>query len=180
MTASADILHLIAARRGRRPAFAAPGLDALFARLCVCRRADEAFRTEDRIWEAWMHHPHRAAAAALQLATGDIAAGRYDIAETRLSALLRSAPTFAEAWHKRATLYYLLRRDAECLHDLHRTLELEPRHFAAMLHFVEILLSLPRAADAADVRFACFAALSLHPLLPRARELYVNSLTPPD
>ena len=87
-----------------------------------------------------MDHPHRAAAAVLDLATRDIAARRYDIAETRLTRLLRRAPDFAEAWHKRATLYYLLGRDEECLRDIRRTLELEPRHFAAMLHFGEILL----------------------------------------
>ncbi len=177
MTASADILNLIAARRTRRPALAYPGLDALFARLAVCRQTAEALRTEDRIWDAWMHHPHRAAAEVLQLATRDIAARRYDIAETRLTALLRSAPGFAEAWHKRATLYYMLGRDAECLHDIRRTLELEPRHFAAMLHFAEILLG---AGAAADVRFACGAVLSLHPHLPRARELYDKSATRPD
>ena len=57
---------------------------------------------------------------ALDLATGDIAARRYDIAETRLTLLLRRAPDFAEAWHKRA-LYYLLGRDDECLHDMRRT-----------------------------------------------------------
>src|SRR5688500_11468442 len=114
-----------------------------------------------------MDHPHRAAAEALELATGDIAARRYDIAETRLTMLLRHAPQFAEAWHKRATLYYLLGRDAECLDDLARTLDLEPRHFAAMLHFAEILLG-----DGAPVeaRFAFHAALSVHPHLPRARE----------
>ncbi len=176
MTTSIDILSLIAARRARRPVLAYPELDALFARLAVCRQVDEALRTEDRIWDAWMHHPHRAAAEVLQLATRDIAARRYDIAETRLSALLRSAPGFAEAWHKRATLYYLLGRDAEFLHDIGRTLALEPRHFAAMLHFAEILLG---AGAAADVRFACGAVLSLHPQLPRARELYDASVPGP-
>jgi tetratricopeptide (TPR) repeat protein len=169
MELCADILHLIAARRARRPALAYPALDMLFGRLAACADPADALRTEDRIWDAWMHHPHRAAAEVLQRATGDIAARRYDIAETRLSALLRHAPAFAEAWHKRATLYYLLGRDEECLHDIRRTLELEPRHFAAMLHFAEILLAMDAAAD---VRFACFAALSLHPHLARARELF--------
>jgi tetratricopeptide (TPR) repeat protein len=115
-----------------------------------------------------MHHPHRGAAAALDAATRDIAAQRYDIAETRLCMLLRRAPLYAEAWHKRAALYYLLGRDAECLHDIARTLELEPRHFAAMLHFAEILLG---AGAAAEARYACAAALSLHPHLERAREV---------
>ena len=161
-----DILGLIAGRRERQPARRLPFLDALFQRLAACSGA-EAPATEDRIWQVWMDHPNHAAAAVLDLATRDIAARRYDIAETRLTRLLRSAPGFAEAWHKRATLYYLLARDAECLADIRRTLELEPRHFCAMLHFGELLL-----ADGArqEGRFAFRAALSLHPNLPRARQ----------
>jgi tetratricopeptide (TPR) repeat protein len=177
MATHVDILNLIAGRRERRPARVYPALDALFARLSACRRADEALRTEDRIWDAWMFHPHREAARAIELAPRDIAARRYDIAETRLTALLRSDPGFAEAWHKRATLYYLVGRDEECLHDIRRTLELEPRHFAAMLHFVEILVGGGTRGAGEDVRFACFAALSVHPNLERARELYQKART---
>jgi tetratricopeptide (TPR) repeat protein len=165
LTSHAAILALIADRRLRRPARNLPVLDELFRRLAVSTPG-EAQRTEDRIWDLWMHHPHRGAAEALEAATRDIAARRHDIAETRLAILLRRAPQFAEAWHKRATLYYLLGRDAECLEDLRRTLALEPRHFAAMLHFAEILLG-SGAAD--EARFAFSAALSLHPNLERAR-----------
>jgi Tfp pilus assembly protein PilF len=160
------ILALIAGRRARRPAVPRAALDQLFRRLAACA-GGEAADTEDRIWRVWMDHPHRAAAEALELATRDIAARRYDIAETRLTRLLRSAPQFAEAWHKRAALYYLLGRDEECLSDIRRTLELEPRHFAAMLHFAEIHLG---AGAAAAARYAFAAALSLHPHLSRARE----------
>jgi tetratricopeptide (TPR) repeat protein len=167
VTSTDTILGLIAGRRGRRPAVALALLDQLFRRLAACAGGADAVDTEDRIWRVWMDHPHRAAAQALDRATRDIAARRYDIAETRLSALLRSAPAFAEAWHKRATLYYILGRDEECLHDIRRTLELEPRHFAAMLHFAEILLGEGARGEA---RFAFQAALSLHPNLARARE----------
>jgi tetratricopeptide (TPR) repeat protein len=159
--ATIEILRLISSRRFRRPARHSPFLDELFRRLARCARA-EAAETEDRIWDVWMHHPHRAAARELDLATDDIAARRYDIAETRLSLLLRRAPDFAEAWHKRAALSYLLGRDAECLHDIRRTLELEPRHFGAMLHFAEILRS---AHAPTEARFAVRAARSLHPHL---------------
>src|SRR5690242_8540593 len=165
MTAESGILNLIAERRARRPARDLPALAQLFRRLAACP-SGEAIDTEDRIWSVWMDHPHAGAAAALDAATRDIAAKRYDIAETRLTLLLRSAPDFAEAWHKRATLYYLLGRDAECLHDIGRTLALEPRHFAAMLHFAEILLG---EGDSVDARYAFAAALSLHPHLARAR-----------
>ena len=156
-----EILRLISSYRARRPARDCLLLDELFRRLARCERA-RATETEDRIWDVWMHHPHRAAAHALDLATGDIAARRYDIAETRLSLLLRRVPDFAEAWHKRAALYYLLGRDRECLQDLARTLQLEPRHFGAMLHFAEILHSLDAAAEAG---FAVRAARSIHPHL---------------
>ena len=156
-----EILKLIASYRTRRPARGSPLLDELFRRLARCAPA-QALATEDRIWDVWMHHPHRAAARELDLATGDIAARRYDIAETRLTRLLRRAPDFAEAWHKRAALYYLLGRDAECLHDIRRTLELEPRHFGAMLHFAEVLRSTRAAAEA---RFAVLVARSIHPHL---------------
>ncbi len=165
MTAESGILTLIAERRARRPARDLPALAQLFRRLAACP-GGEAGETEDRIWNVWMHHPHAEAAAALEAATRDIAAKRYDIAETRLTRLLRRAPDFAEAWHKRATLYYMLGRDGECLHDIARTLALEPRHFAAMLHFAEILLGEGASADA---RYAFAAALSLHPHLARAR-----------
>jgi tetratricopeptide (TPR) repeat protein len=156
-----EILRLIGNYRARRAVHGSPFLDQLFRRLARCARAD-AEATEERIWDVWMHHPHRAAARALDLATRDLAARRYDIAETRLTLLLRSVPDFAEAWHKRAVLYYLLGRDDECLRDLRRTLELEPRHFGAMLHFVEILRAV-HAAD--DVRFALRTARSIHPHL---------------
>jgi tetratricopeptide (TPR) repeat protein len=165
MRGTAGILNLIAARHERRPALDLPALVQLFRRLAGCA-SDEAAGTEERIWGIWMHHPRREAAAVLDAATRDIAARRYDIAETRLTRLLRSAPLFAEAWHKRAALYYLLGRDAECLHDLQRTLELEPRHFGAMLHFGEIELG---AGAAPEARYAFAAALSLHPHLERAR-----------
>ena len=166
MKSQGDILGLIEGRRSRRPVRDLPFLDGLFKRLAVCASA-EAGVTEDQIWSVWMDHPHAAAAGVLDLATSDIAARRYDIAETRLTRLLRRAPDFAEAWHKRATLYYLLGRDQECLEDIGRTLELEPRHFAAMMHFGEIL----RGAGAPlEARFAFYAALTIHPHLPRARE----------
>ena len=91
-----------------------------------------------------------------------------------LSLLLRHLPDFAEAWHKRATLYYLLGRDASCIDDLRRTIELEPRHFGALCSFAEILLG---EGEQESARFAFSVALSLHPYLARARQV-VNSVTP--
>ena len=168
MAAYAETLWLIAGRRRRRPARGSDALDALFRRLGACRHENEAIVTADHIWQLWMYHPHRSAAHAIDLAASDIAARRYDIAETRLSLLLRHIPDFAEAWHKRATLYYLLGRDESCIEDLRRTIELEPRHFGALCSFAEILLG---EGDQESARFAFSVALSLHPYLARARQV---------
>jgi len=84
MKSQGEILGLIEGRRSRRPARDLPFLDVLFRQLQSCHK-EEAERTEDQIWGVWMDHPHAVAARVLDLATRDIAARRYDIAETRLT-----------------------------------------------------------------------------------------------
>ena len=161
-------LSLIAKLAGRRPAACIPGLlQPLFDRLGQAREPGEALAAEDRIWSVWMAHPNAAAAAVLYRATGDIAARRYDIAETRLVRLIRSCDTYAEAWHKLGTLYYLLGRDDESIASLHRALELEPRHFAALSSVGEILAAGPEQHGAA---LAFRSALRVHPHLQGIRE----------
>jgi tetratricopeptide (TPR) repeat protein len=156
-----DILRLITAPT-RLPAPILPErLHQLF-RLLASWPAERADTIEDMIWSLWMYHPHRAAATALQRATDDIAAQRYDIAETRLALLLRSRPDFPEAWNKRATLFYMQQRDDECLLDIQRTLELEPRHFGALSGFGEICLG---RGDREGALLAFRAALRVNPHL---------------
>ncbi len=161
-------LRLVAELPLRRPDPLLPlALHQLFCRLAASRASDAVAVTEDRIWDLWMTHPNHHVARELDLATGDIAARRHDIAETRLARLLRRRPDFAEAWHKQATLYYLEGRDDECVASLHRALEREPRHFGALLTFAEVLLG---RGEERDSRFSFHAALRIHPHHPRARE----------
>jgi tetratricopeptide (TPR) repeat protein len=169
-----DTLRLICALRARTPAPCLPGrLDELFRVLAAASPSD-ATAAEDLIWSLWMYHPHRRAALALELATADIAVQRYDIAETRLALLLRSRPDFPEAWNKRATLYYIQERDEECLSDLHRTLELEPRHFGALCGFGEICLG---RGDKEAALLAFRAALRLNPHLRTVAEACARILS---
>jgi tetratricopeptide (TPR) repeat protein len=156
-----DILRLINAP-ARAPAPCLPERLGQLFRLLASWPPERAEAVEDMIWTLWMYHPHRAAATALERATDDIAAKRYDIAETRLALLLRSRPDFPEAWNKRATLYYMQERDEECLADIRRTLELEPRHFGALSGFGEICLG---RGDVEGALLAFRAALRVNPHL---------------
>lgn len=161
-----ETLKLVARLSDRRPVAVLPSkLEQLFRGLGAAR-CDDADRLEEQIWHLWMHYPHGGAAEILDKACSDIAAHRYDIAETRLARLLRACPDYAEAWNKRATLYYLQQRDAESVRDIHRALELEPRHFGALCGLGEILLS---EGERDDALFVFLAALRLNPHLEGAR-----------
>ena len=160
-----DTLKLVSSLSTRRPATALPSrLDQLFQSLALPGCDPE--QLEDQIWQLWMHHPHRRAADALERTASEIAGQLYDIAETRLNQLLRARPDFAEAWNKRATLYYLQERDEESVRDIHRTLELEPRHFGALCGLGEILRS---CGDTESALFVFQAALRVNPHLAAAR-----------
>jgi tetratricopeptide (TPR) repeat protein len=161
----AETLKLVARLPERRPASVLPQrLDQLFRVLAM--PGCDAHEVQDEIWQLWMHHPHRRAAVALDRAASDIAAQRFDLAETRLDRLLRGCPDFPEAWNKRATLYYMLERDEESVRDIHRTLELEPRHFGALCGLAEIFSSHGERDDAV---FVFQAALRVNPHLDDAR-----------
>lgn len=165
----AETLKLIALTPRRRPSPRLHrALDALLRRLADFA-APPADRTEDAIWALWMRYPDRRAAADLERATRAIVAEDHVTAEAILRRLVSLHPGFAEAWHKRATLFYMQGRDDESVRDFHRTLVLEPRHYGAMLAFAELCVANGRA-DAA--LFAFDAALRINPHLADARKRF--------
>lgn len=168
-----DTLRLIATAPRRRPSMRLHrALDALLRRLAD-DSAEAAERTEDQIWALWMRYPDRRAAWDLERATRAIVAEDHRTAEAILHRLVGVHPGFAEAWHKRGTLFYMQGRDVESVHDLHRAIALEPRHYGAMLSFAEIC----RASGREDAAlFALDAALRLNPHLAEARRTHAELL----
>jgi tetratricopeptide (TPR) repeat protein len=172
----AETLKLIATGRRRRPSPRLQrALDALLRRLADLA-APRADRTEDAVWTLWMRYPDIRAAAELERATRAIVAEDYPTAEAILQRLVALHPGFAEAWHKRATLYYMQGRDDESVRDFYRTLVLEPRHYGAMLAFAELCVANGRE-DAA--LFAFDAALRVNPHLGDARQRFEALLARP-
>ena len=56
----------------------------------------------------------------------------YSLALDLLDQLVALEPGFAEAWSRRAEVYFLLEDFTRSLSDLETVLTLEPRHYAAM------------------------------------------------
>jgi tetratricopeptide (TPR) repeat protein len=102
------------------------------------------------------------------MASGDAAA-----ALEAFNTAVAQKPDFAEAWNKRATLNYLLRRDAESVEDIERTLELEPRHFGALSGLALVRERQNRPFEALE---ALERASQIHPQLPNLRE-WIDRLT---
>jgi tetratricopeptide (TPR) repeat protein len=170
----AETLKLITTLAGRRPSPQLPRqLHALFQRL---GESDTAGRVEleDEIWRLWMTYPVSVAAFDLERATRAMTAEDWGVADQILRGVVGSHPDYAEAWNKRATLYYIHGKDAESVHYIYRTLQLEPRHYGALCGFAEILLS---RGDGDAALFVFEQALRINPHLDPARKAIDKLLT---
>jgi tetratricopeptide (TPR) repeat protein len=142
-----------------------PRLDALFADLAASDSALAA-AAEREIWSIWLDVDDGAAARATARGVRAMRLARLDAAEAAFTRAITAAPTFAEAWNKRATVRFLGGDDAGALADIRRTLELEPRHFGALSGRAMIL---ERRGEEARALAAYEAALDLNPHLGRVR-----------
>jgi tetratricopeptide (TPR) repeat protein len=135
-------------------------LDSLFADLRREEPAKDPNETMELIWAIWIDHRDKDASHRMIAAVEAIAAGARDLARPILDRLIEDFPDWAEAWNKRATLSFIERDDEASIEDIKRTLELEPRHFGAILGFAQICLRHGRTQEA---KAAFETALALNP-----------------
>lgn len=107
-------------------------LDKLFARLIKSGDSGEAQKIEQSIWSLWMTSDSPTADALLAQAMKASAADETGAALAILDNVIEVHPNYAEAWNKRATVYFLIGRFNDSLSDIDKVLELEPRHFGAL------------------------------------------------
>jgi tetratricopeptide (TPR) repeat protein len=170
------VLGLVLSARERLPANHLPKrLHGLFRELGKAEPANHPDDIEDLIWALWISHPDGRAADAMANACEAMAAGAFDIAGQILDNLIAAFPDWPEAWNKRAVLAFIAKQDAQCLSDIERTLELEPRHFGAISGFAQLCVRKRRTVEA---KAALTIALEIDPHLKGLRDLMVR-LEPP-
>ncbi|HEY9909367.1 MAG TPA: tetratricopeptide repeat protein [Thermosynechococcaceae cyanobacterium] len=89
-------------------------------------------RATQILWQLWFGQKGTLGLARLQQAQNLLEQGSLDEAEDLLTDLIESLPDFAEAWNRRALLYYLQRRYRASIADCEQVIRLNPIHFGAL------------------------------------------------
>ena len=142
-------------------------LDSLFERLQETQDPTDAAALQQRIWQIWIEAEDATSSQLMRRGMTAMADGDHATALDAFDDLVERAPEFAEAWNKRATVYYLMGRLDESVNDIQQALELEPRHFGALsgLALIYDAVENPGAA----IR-SLEAALEINPHLEGSRE----------
>ncbi|WP_018302483.1 tetratricopeptide repeat protein [Wenxinia marina] len=125
-------------------------MDALLQQLAEAEPGQDA-RIESQIFAEWSKSGSPAIDLLLQRGQDALDAGDWTTAAEHFTAAIDHDPDFAEAYHGRATAYYMTGHIGPALDDLRQTLVLNPRHFRAMQGFAVILQELDRPEDAVEV-----------------------------
>jgi len=142
-------------------------LDRLFAKLHNAADTETATLAEKNIWALWMASDSPTAEVLMQQSIKAMNVGAFEPALSILNRLIGADPDFAEAWNKRATLYFMMGRFPESLADIERVLDLEPRHFGALAGRGMIYRTQEKYGDALD---AFGQALAINPNMPGVKD----------
>lgn len=117
-----------------------PRLDAYFAALYQTQDVAQLKALESRIWDAWRETDQADANALFAEGMNAMQAADFRLAIELFTETIAIAPDFAEAYNMRATTHFLLGNNSESLTDVAVTINLEPRHFGALMGGAQIAI----------------------------------------
>ena len=108
-------------------------LDKLFKELKKANNQKIAYTIEDQIWEIWTTHKSDNNLTQL-MSYGTVLMNNKSLDEANkiFTKIINADPNWAEAWNKRATVYYLQKQYKLSQADINKVIELENRHFGAL------------------------------------------------
>ena len=142
-------------------------LDELFEKLAASSPNPAGKAVENEILNRFAKSGSDTTDLLMRWAMEAIEEKNYAMALDILDQVLVLKPDFAEAWNKRATVYFLMDEYSASLSDIRQTLALEPRHFGALAGLGMIFQAMDRKADAIRV---FERALAVNPQLDNVRE----------
>ncbi len=105
---------------------------------------DEVVRTlaEHSVWQVWGRSGDTEADALLQAGIEQMSRGDGPAAVETFTKAIERKPDFAEAWNKRATVYFLMGEHEQSLKDCDEVMKRNPAHFGALAGYGQIYLQL--------------------------------------
>jgi Tfp pilus assembly protein PilF len=149
-------------------------LNALFDRLAKAGNETEAQGVARLIERRWSRSGSDTADLLLSRAGEAAEAKDYPLAIELLDRVLALEPGWAEAWYRRANVFFLMDDPVSSMADLRRALTQEPRHFGAWTGLGHIFMSSDDKVHAVE---AYRRALKIHPQLSAVQTL-VERLAP--
>jgi len=105
---------------------------------------DEVVRTlaEHSVWQVWGRSGDAEADGLLQAGIEQMSRGDGPAAVETFTRAIQRKPDFAEAWNKRATVYFLMGEHERSLRDCDEVMKRNPSHFGALAGYGQIYLQL--------------------------------------
>lgn len=143
-----------------------PRLEELFEQLHAAPDLIAAAPIEEAIWQIWVDHEDPQSRRLMFAGIAQMNSNNLSGALATFNELVQLAPQYAEAWNKRATLYYMMGEHDKSELDIQKTLELEPFHFGALSGRGLVRMG---KRDFEGARNAFSAALEVHPNMDAVR-----------
>jgi tetratricopeptide (TPR) repeat protein len=109
-----------------------PRLNNLFKKLNETENQKEISDLIKDIWDIWYEVDDPKVIEYFEKGIQAMSIRNYPLAVRFFNNLIEEDPNFAEAWNKRATVYFMMGDFDKSMQDIIKTLELEPRHFGAL------------------------------------------------
>jgi tetratricopeptide (TPR) repeat protein len=105
---------------------------------------DEVVRAlaEHSVWQVWSRSGDAEADGLLQVGIEQMSRGAGPAAVETFTKVIQRKPDFAEAWNKRATVYFLMGEHEKSLKDCDEVMKRNPAHFGALAGYGQIYLQL--------------------------------------
>ena len=149
-------------------------LDELFERLGKAQSEREAEGVASLIERRFARSGSDTADLLLSRAAEAYGKKDFPLAVELIDRVLALQPNWAEAWYKRATVFYQLDDPVASMADLHRALKIEPRHFNAWTGLGHILMA---SDDKARALQAYRRVLTINPQMSDVKTI-VDRLSP--
>lgn len=142
-------------------------LDDYFSQLKREYQPAPAKRIADSIWAEWRQSGSATGDQLMAWANEAMRDERHHMALDLLDQVIILLPEYAEGWNRRATLHYMMDNHSKSMADISRVLQLEPRHFGALMGMGSILSQAGRDEAALN---AYLKVLEVYPAMREAQD----------